>query len=253
MRLDTTLVFFSSLEKLPESQVQADFRSNRFTFSMRSCCRADPVFRRVAFRVDIWANVCQSPGSGRWCLNLQCGVPRELVSHEQVVGDWTLTDDWLSAFMTLVIILLHVFWGIIFFDGCEKKKWSALLVVLLSHLLVSALVSIATMLTLCFVTQVPISKMVDCVPDSMTYVLVVKWRNSKKLLIEWMSEWKINKSSKSSYRKKQLLICWLISLKIFFYVSFFYGYNQTWSSLVLRLCYVTHLKQFPWNLNPFNM
>ncbi|XP_006899673.1 PREDICTED: gamma-secretase subunit APH-1B isoform X1 [Elephantulus edwardii] len=44
-----------------------------------------------------------------------------------------------SAFMTLVIILLHVFWSIVFFDGCEKKKWSTLLVVLLTHLLVSAL------------------------------------------------------------------------------------------------------------------
>ncbi|XP_047397595.1 gamma-secretase subunit APH-1B isoform X2 [Sciurus carolinensis] len=42
-----------------------------------------------------------------------------------------------SAFMTLVIILLHVFWGIIFFDACEKKKWYILLVVLLTHLLVS--------------------------------------------------------------------------------------------------------------------
>ncbi|CAH6873642.1 Aph1b [Phodopus roborovskii] len=41
------------------------------------------------------------------------------------------------AFMTLVIILLHVFWGIVFFDGCEKKKWYVLLTVLLTHLLVS--------------------------------------------------------------------------------------------------------------------
>nr|XP_023414083.1 gamma-secretase subunit APH-1B [Loxodonta africana] len=44
-----------------------------------------------------------------------------------------------SAFMTLVIILLHIFWGIVFFDGCEKKRWCALLVVVLTHLLVSAL------------------------------------------------------------------------------------------------------------------
>ncbi|XP_004628892.1 gamma-secretase subunit APH-1B [Octodon degus] len=43
-----------------------------------------------------------------------------------------------SAFMTLVIILLHVFWGVIFFDACEKKKWYVLLIVLLTHLLVSA-------------------------------------------------------------------------------------------------------------------
>ncbi|XP_068822728.1 gamma-secretase subunit APH-1B isoform X1 [Capricornis sumatraensis] len=48
-----------------------------------------------------------------------------------------------SAFMTLVITLLHVFWGVVFFDGCEKKKWYTLLVVLLSHLLVSALTLIS--------------------------------------------------------------------------------------------------------------
>ncbi|EDL84254.1 rCG56634, isoform CRA_b, partial [Rattus norvegicus] len=42
-----------------------------------------------------------------------------------------------SAFMTLVIIMLHVFWGIVFFDGCEKNKWYILLTVLLTHLLVS--------------------------------------------------------------------------------------------------------------------
>ncbi|XP_063122264.1 similar to anterior pharynx defective 1b homolog isoform X2 [Rattus norvegicus] len=41
------------------------------------------------------------------------------------------------AFMTLVIIMLHVFWGIVFFDGCEKNKWYILLTVLLTHLLVS--------------------------------------------------------------------------------------------------------------------
>lgn len=44
-----------------------------------------------------------------------------------------------SAFMTLVIILLHLFWGVIFFDGCEKKKWHTLALVLVTHLLVSAL------------------------------------------------------------------------------------------------------------------
>ena len=44
-----------------------------------------------------------------------------------------------SAFMTLVIILLHVFWGTVCLDACEKTKWSALLVVLLPCLLVSAL------------------------------------------------------------------------------------------------------------------
>uniref|UniRef100_A0A8D0HH37 Gamma-secretase subunit APH-1 n=1 Tax=Sphenodon punctatus TaxID=8508 RepID=A0A8D0HH37_SPHPU len=44
-----------------------------------------------------------------------------------------------SAFMTLAVILLHIFWGIVFFDACEKKKWWALTLVILSHLLVSGL------------------------------------------------------------------------------------------------------------------
>ncbi|EMP27243.1 Gamma-secretase subunit Aph-1b [Chelonia mydas] len=44
-----------------------------------------------------------------------------------------------SAFMTLAIVLLHIFWGIVFFDACEKKKWWALALVILSHLLVSGL------------------------------------------------------------------------------------------------------------------
>ncbi|XP_067871362.1 gamma-secretase subunit Aph-1b-like isoform X4 [Heterodontus francisci] len=48
----------------------------------------------------------------------------------------------LSAFMTLAIILLHVFWGIIYFDACEKKKWWALAAVVLSHLVVSSVVDI---------------------------------------------------------------------------------------------------------------
>lgn len=56
--------------------------------------------------------------------------------------------------MTLAIILLHVFWGIVFFDACEKKKWYVLLIVLLTHLLVSAQVSAAAAHTLSFGTQV---------------------------------------------------------------------------------------------------
>lgn len=79
----------------------------------------------------------------------------------------TLMVGCLSAFMTLVIILLHVFWGIVFFDGCEKKKWCLLLIVLLTHLLVSAQVSVAAVLRLYFGTQVCVSKMVNSALDEM--------------------------------------------------------------------------------------
>lgn len=42
-----------------------------------------------------------------------------------------------SAFMTLAVILLHMFWGVVFFDSCERKRWASLGAVVCSHLLVS--------------------------------------------------------------------------------------------------------------------
>ncbi|KAG5835098.1 gamma-secretase subunit Aph-1b-like [Anguilla rostrata] len=44
-----------------------------------------------------------------------------------------------SACMTLAVTLLHTFWGVVFFDGCERKRWWAVAVVVCLHLLVSGL------------------------------------------------------------------------------------------------------------------
>ncbi|XP_062869007.1 gamma-secretase subunit Aph-1b [Trichomycterus rosablanca] len=44
-----------------------------------------------------------------------------------------------SAFMTLAIILLHMFWGVVFFESCEHQRWLSLGAVVFSHLLVSCL------------------------------------------------------------------------------------------------------------------
>uniref|UniRef100_H3DN79 Gamma-secretase subunit APH-1 n=1 Tax=Tetraodon nigroviridis TaxID=99883 RepID=H3DN79_TETNG len=44
-----------------------------------------------------------------------------------------------SAFMTMAIILLHMFWGVVFFDACEKQRWWAVAAVVISHLIVSCL------------------------------------------------------------------------------------------------------------------
>lgn len=43
--------------------------------------------------------------------------------------------------MTMAIILLHTFWSVLFFDGCENKRWWAVVAVISTHLLVSGLVS----------------------------------------------------------------------------------------------------------------
>ncbi|XP_070759230.1 gamma-secretase subunit Aph-1b isoform X2 [Enoplosus armatus] len=43
------------------------------------------------------------------------------------------------AFMTMAIILLHMFWGVVFFDACEKQRWWAVAAVVISHLIVSCL------------------------------------------------------------------------------------------------------------------
>lgn len=44
--------------------------------------------------------------------------------------------------MTMAIILLHMFWGVVFFDACEKQHWWAVAAVVISHLVVSCLVSV---------------------------------------------------------------------------------------------------------------
>ena len=59
--------------------------------------------------------------------------------------------------MTLVVIMLHVFWGVVFFDGCEKNKWYTLLTVLLTHLVVSTQVSAGTVLGACAFRCRPLS------------------------------------------------------------------------------------------------
>ncbi|NWW43798.1 APH1B secretase, partial [Pedionomus torquatus] len=42
-----------------------------------------------------------------------------------------------SAFMTMVLIFLHTFWGILFFHGCEHQCWWEITAVVIMHLAVS--------------------------------------------------------------------------------------------------------------------
>ncbi|XP_062369109.1 gamma-secretase subunit APH-1A isoform X2 [Cinclus cinclus] len=44
-----------------------------------------------------------------------------------------------SAFMTMVLIFLHTFWGILFFHGCEHRRWWEIAAVVIMHLTVSGL------------------------------------------------------------------------------------------------------------------
>lgn len=50
--------------------------------------------------------------------------------------------------MTLAIILLHMFWGIVFFESCERRRWWSLAAVVCSHLFVSCLVKKTRVCTL---------------------------------------------------------------------------------------------------------
>lgn len=43
--------------------------------------------------------------------------------------------------MTMVLIFLHTFWGIIFFHGCEHRRWWEIATVVIMHLTVSGSVS----------------------------------------------------------------------------------------------------------------
>ncbi|XP_075301303.1 gamma-secretase subunit APH-1A [Opisthocomus hoazin] len=44
-----------------------------------------------------------------------------------------------SAFLTMALVLLHTFWGVIFFDACENRRYWCLGLVVGSHLLTSGL------------------------------------------------------------------------------------------------------------------
>ncbi|XP_069796370.1 gamma-secretase subunit APH-1A-like [Narcine bancroftii] len=44
-----------------------------------------------------------------------------------------------SAFLTMALVLLHTFWGVLFFDACEKGKRLVLAIVVTSHMLTSGL------------------------------------------------------------------------------------------------------------------
>ncbi|XP_053907146.1 gamma-secretase subunit APH-1A isoform X3 [Cuculus canorus] len=44
-----------------------------------------------------------------------------------------------SAFLTMALVLLHTFWGVIFFDACERRRYWCLGLVVASHLLTSGL------------------------------------------------------------------------------------------------------------------
>lgn len=45
----------------------------------------------------------------------------------------------ISAFTTLAFILLHTFWGVIFFNACDQKEYIQIIYVPLSHLFISCL------------------------------------------------------------------------------------------------------------------
>lgn len=58
------------------------------------------------------------------------------------VGDSLVTPLLLpAAFMTMVLIFLHTFWGILFFHGCEHRRWWEIAAVVIMHLTVSGSVS----------------------------------------------------------------------------------------------------------------
>ncbi|XP_050786370.1 gamma-secretase subunit APH-1A isoform X2 [Gopherus flavomarginatus] len=43
------------------------------------------------------------------------------------------------AFLTMAVVFLHTFWGVIFFDACERRQYWSLALVVASHLVTSGL------------------------------------------------------------------------------------------------------------------
>lgn len=65
-----------------------------------------------------------------------------------------------SALLTLCFVMLHTFWGVIFFAGLEKKNYVMPAIVLASHMLVSCLTLLNQSLTPVYLASVLVSYIV---------------------------------------------------------------------------------------------
>ena len=48
----------------------------------------------------------------------------------------------LSAFAANIVIILHICWGVLWFDGWEHRNWTAIVITFVTHMLISCLVSL---------------------------------------------------------------------------------------------------------------
>lgn len=79
-------------------------------------------------------------------------IPAPCTHPSPPQGPWLPVDPPLllpAAFMTMVLIFLHTFWGILFFHGCENQRWWEIAAVVLMHLAVSGSVSAASRAPCC--------------------------------------------------------------------------------------------------------
>ena len=51
-----------------------------------------------------------------------------------------VAELYIAAFLTLCFILHHTFWGVLFFNGLDKKRYWMVAYVVLTHMFVSCLV-----------------------------------------------------------------------------------------------------------------
>ena len=91
-------------------------------------------FRR-SYCVYVFLSIAVQRYSSEYSLKHSCNYHQQLLTTLTVI---------LAAFLTLCFVLLHVFWGVIFYDGLDKKKNRQYIypaVAILTHLLVSCVVS----------------------------------------------------------------------------------------------------------------
>ncbi|ETE72059.1 Gamma-secretase subunit APH-1A, partial [Ophiophagus hannah] len=56
-------------------------------------------------------------------------------------GCWSKLFFFKETFLTMALVFLHTFWGTIFFNACEKRHYWKLALAVVSHLVISGLVS----------------------------------------------------------------------------------------------------------------
>ncbi|XP_071794912.1 gamma-secretase subunit Aph-1-like [Asterias amurensis] len=91
-----------------------------------------------------------------------------------------------SAFLTMAMVLLHIIWNVLFFHGCETKKYYINAIVVASHFLISELTLLNEQQL--YAVTLPVAFLVLLVLSSWAFLIVGGSFSSVCISLRWKSQ-----------------------------------------------------------------